>query len=41
MNKEYKTLEITIYHFDDEDVIRLSNVEGDETLYPIPDGWAE
>jgi hypothetical protein len=44
MNKEYKALEITIYQFDNEDIVTLSTsgeIDGDETKYPIPDGWAE
>ena len=40
MKKIFEQLEIRIILFEQEDVIRTSGeVEGDETKYPIPDGW--
>ena len=44
MNKEYKTLEITIFQFAQEDIVTFSfsgEVDSDETRYPIPEGWME
>lgn len=42
MKKIFEKLEIKIVLFEQEDVIRTSGeVEGDETKYPIPGGWAE
>ena len=44
MNKEYKTLEITICQFAQEDIVTLSfsgEIGSDETRYPIPEGWTE
>ena len=42
MNKEYKTLEIKINQFNNVDIVTVSGAtSGDETLYPLPDGWAE
>lgn len=42
MKKIFEKLEIRIVLFEQEDVIRTSGeVEGDETKYPIPGGWAE
>ena len=44
MKNQYEKIEIEIYTFQDADIIRTStsgSVDGDETKYPIPDGWAE
>ena len=42
MKKIFEKVEIKIVLFEQEDVIRTSSeVEGDETKYPIPGGWAE
>jgi hypothetical protein len=44
MMKKYSQLEIKIVLFTDEDVVRTSQegtVDGDETKYPVPGGWAE
>ena len=42
LNNKYKKIEIEIYTFQDADIVTFSasgEVEGDETKYPIPDGW--
>lgn len=42
--KKYNEIEIKIYKLQTEDIVTLSTsgeVDGDETKYPIPDGWAE
>ena len=42
MKNQYEKIEIEIYTFQDEDIVTLSTsggVDGDETKYPIPDGW--
>jgi hypothetical protein len=42
MKKQYETIDITLYVLSCGDVIRTSQqgeVDGDETLYPTPDGW--
>lgn len=42
MKKIFNEVKIKIVLFKEEDMIRTSGeVEGDETKYPIPDGWAE
>ncbi len=44
MKNKYSEIEIEIYDFSCEDIVRTSpqgEVDGDETKYPIPDGWAE
>ena len=42
MKRIFEKVEIKIVLFEQEDVIRTSGeVEGDETKYPIPGGWAE
>ena len=41
MKKKYEHIELNIYTFS-SDVITTSQsgaVDGDETIYPIPDGW--
>ena len=41
--KIYDKLEIEVYLFEQEEVIRTSfagEVDGDETKYPIPEDWA-
>ena len=43
MKKIYNNIEIEIYMYASEDVIRTSpngEVDGDETKYPIPEDWA-
>ncbi len=41
MKKKYDKVEIDVYTFKEEDIVRTSGeVDGDETKYPIPDGWA-
>ena len=42
--KRYDKVEIEVYLFEQEDVIRTSftgKVDGDETKYPVPEDWAE
>lgn len=44
MKKIFEKVEIKIILFNQEDMIRTSGetsgeVDGDETKYPIPDGW--
>jgi len=42
MKNQYEKIKIEIYTFQDADIVTLSasgEVEGDETKYPIPDGW--
>ena len=40
MKKIFEKVEIKIVLFNQEDMIRTSGeVDGDETKYPIPDGW--
>ena len=42
MKSKYEKIEIEIYTFQEADIVRTSGeVDGDETKYPIPDGWAE
>ena len=45
MNNQYETIQITIYRFEADDVCTASvgsgEVDGDETKYPIPGGWAQ
>lgn len=45
MKNQYEKIEIAIYTFHAADIVTLSNgggvVDGDETKYPIPDGWAQ
>lgn len=44
MKKKYNEIEVEIYTLITEDIVRTSasgEVDGDETKYPIPDGWAE
>ena len=43
MKKKYNEIEIEIYTFQDADIITASisgSADGDETKYPILDGWA-
>ena len=42
MKNQYEKISIEIYMFQDMDIVTLSSsgeVDGDETKYPIPDGW--
>ena len=42
MKNQYEKIEIEICTFQDADIVTLSTsgeVDGDETKYPIPDGW--
>lgn len=42
MKNQYEKISIEIYIFQDMDIVTLSSsgeTEGDETKYPIPDGW--
>ncbi len=42
MKSQYEKIKIEIYAFQDVDIVTLSTsgeVDGDETKYPIPDGW--
>ena len=44
MINQYEKIKIEIYMFQNADIVTLSSsgeVDGDETKYPIPDGWAE
>ena len=42
MKKKYNEIEIKIYAFQAVDIVTLSGeIDGDETKYPIPDGWFE
>lgn len=44
MINQYEKVKIEIYMFQDVDIVTFSSsgeVDGDETKYPIPDGWAE
>ena len=44
MKNQYEKIKIQIYTFQAEDIVTLScsgEVDGDETKYPIPDGWAQ
>ena len=44
MKNKYQKIEIELYIFQDTDIVTLltsGEVDGDETKYPIPDGWAE
>ena len=44
MKNQYEKINIKIYMFQDMDIVTVSTsgeVDGDETKYPIPDGWAE
>ncbi len=44
MKNQYEKIKIEIYMFQDMDIVTFSSsgeVDGDETKYPIPDGWAE
>jgi hypothetical protein len=44
MRNQYEKIKIEIYMFQDVDIVTFSSlgeVDGDETKYPIPDGWAE
>ena len=45
MINQYEKIKIEIYMFQDADIVTFSagwgEVDGDETKYPIPDGWAE
>ena len=44
MKNQYEKIKIEIYMFQNTDIVTLSTsgeVDGDETKYPIPDGWAE
>ena len=45
MKNQYEKIKIEIYTFQNADIVTFSSsgvVEegGDETLYPIPDGWS-
>ena len=38
--KKYYEVEIIIHKFEGEDILTVSGmVDGDETIYPVPDGW--
>ena len=42
MKNQYEKIKIEIYTFQDTDILTLSTSgeeDGDETKYPIPDGW--
>ena len=40
MKKEYEKIQIEFILFKDNDIVKTSGeVDGDETLYPIPGGW--
>ena len=42
MKNQYEKIKIEIYMFQDMDIVTFSSageVDGDETKYPIPDGW--
>ena len=42
MINQYEKIKIEIYMFQDVDIVTFSSsgeVDGDETKYPIPDGW--
>ena len=42
MINQYEKIKIEIYIFQDADIVTFSpgfEVDGDETKYPIPDGW--
>lgn len=44
MKDQYEKIKIQIYMFQNADIVTSSTfgeVDGDETKYPIPDGWAE
>ena len=42
MKSRYEEIKISILTFSEEDIVRTSGeVDGDETKYPIPDGWGE
>ena len=42
MKNQYEKIKIEIYTFQDTDIVTVSGAVSDgETLYPIPDGWAE
>ena len=44
MKNQYQKIKIEIYMFQNADIVTFSSsgeVDGDETKYPIPDGWAE
>lgn len=44
MKNQYEKMQIVIYALDVDDICTASTgngeVDGDETLYPIPGGWA-
>lgn len=44
MKQEYEKLNIVIYTFEADDVCTMSiasgEIDGDETKYPVPGGWA-
>ena len=40
MKKTYENFQLQIIFFKDNDIVKTSGeVDGDETLYPIPGGW--
>ena len=42
MKSQYEKIKIEIYAFQDVDIVTSSisgEIDGDETKYPIPDGW--
>ena len=42
MKNRYEKIEIQILTFAGEDIVRTSGaIDGDETKYPIPEGWGE
>ena len=42
MKNRYEEIEIQVLAFAEEDIVRTSGeVDGDETKYPVPGGWAE
>lgn len=43
MKSRYEEIEIQVLTFVETDIVRTSSgkVDGDETQYPIPDGWGE
>ena len=43
MKSRYEEIEIQVLTFVKTDIVRTSSgkVDGDETQYPIPDGWGE
>ena len=44
MINQYEKIKIEIYTFQAEDIVTGSTsgeIDGDETKYPIPDGWGQ